>query len=466
MRKTVKRSYKILPILLVLILVLISACGQKPTPTPAPPAAILTQPPPSLAFTGTPEPTQLPTPTETPETPTPVPTAELAWKCPAGNVTISIWHSWPDQGLATIQSIFDEYRQTCPNVELQLQSRSDLADVTKDELLGDTGPDIITQLNKDIGRLAESQMIIPLDSYIEPDRLTQDYVSVAISGVSYKDRIYGYPASMETITMIYNKDLISEDELPVNTDDLLKKATDWKSAHPEGYFFVYNTKNDAYFSAPWWQAAGVTIMDDQSNTTFKSDAGYTAGNFISALRKVMPEEIDYYVADTLFKEGEAPIIVNGPWYIAELESAGINFGLKTLPVFSPTGIPAMPLVDIKCLMMTPNAEQRNVAEAAINLMQYYTRAAAQVELARANRMVPTHKSAANAPEVKALPVVAAFEEQAALGKPIPGSPFIGAMWDPIARGVECIWTGQSDVNTCVDNIQTLAEENIAGMQGK
>jgi len=460
----VNRTHCILPILLALTLALISACAKQPAPTPAPPTAVLTRPTPSPALTATPEPTQFPTPTDAPKTPTAAPTVEMAWECPAASATLSLWHSWSDQELATIQVILDEYRQACPNVELQLQSRSDLAEISRAELLGKAGPDIMTQRNRDIGRLAGSQMIVPLDSYLGPDRLTDDYVSVAVAGVSYQDQIYGVPASMETITMIYNKDLIREDELPVDTDDLLKKAAIWSSAHPESYFLVYNARNDAYFSAPWWQAAGVTIVDDQGHTTFRSDAGYAAGNFIHALRQVMPEEIDYYIADTLFKEGKAPMIINGPWYIAELETAGIDFGLRNLPVFSPTGVPAMPLVDVNCLVMTPNAEARNVTAAAVNVMRYLTGAAAQVALAAANGTVPTNQAAAHAPEVQALPVIAAFGAQSALGKPIPASPFMAALWDAIARGVECIWTGASEVNTCVDDIQTLAEADIAGMK--
>jgi len=208
----------------------------------------------------------------------------------------------------------------------------------------------------------------------------------------------------------------------------------------------------------------VTIVDDEGNTTFASNAGYTVGNFIDALHRIMPYKIDYNMADTMFKEGRAPIIVNGPWYINELDEAGINYGLHVLPVFSPTGVPAMPFVSVKCLLMTPNAENRGVARAAVNLMQYYTRAAAQIELAEVDRIVPTNNAAVTDPRVKALPVVAVLSEQAALGKPLPTTPFLGALWDPIAQGLECIWTGQSDIKVCVDRIQSLAEENIEGMK--
>jgi maltose-binding protein MalE len=178
----------------------------------------------------------------------------------------------------------------------------------------------------------------------------------------------------------------------------------------------------------------------------------------------MPAEIDYGIADTLFKEGKAPIIMNGPWYIADLDAAGINYGLKTLPAFSGTDTPGMPFVGVKCLMMTSNAADRGVDKAAANVMEYYTSAASQIKLAEANKMVPTSVEAAADPDVAGLAVLNAFGEQAALGKGMPSTPFMGAMWDPMAKGVECIWTGASDVKTCVDNIQSMAEENIAGMQ--
>jgi arabinogalactan oligomer/maltooligosaccharide transport system substrate-binding protein len=446
----VKQAYKTVFILIALSLAL-SACGKKPTPTPVPalPPKAPTQPATAAVPTRTPEPTRTPRPTETP---TPAPTPEPAWKCPEGNPPITLWHAWSDRELPGIRQIFNEYQETCPNVRLDLVSRSDLADVTPDIIRADDGPDIFTVLNKDIGRLAEGQALVPLDSYIDGDKFARSYVGVAASGVRYKGQLFAYPESMEVITMIYNRDLIGADELPKDTDDLLKRAAEWKKTD---YFLVYAARNDAYFSAPWWQAAGVTIMDDEGNTTFKSNAGYTAGNFIDALRQIMPGRIDYNLADTLFKGAKAPITINGPWYIADLEAAGINYGLAPLPVFSPTGTPAMPLVSVRGLALTPVAVQRGVAAAAVNAMQYYTRAEAQIVLARANGMIPAHRAAVAAPEVEALSVVAVFSAQAALGKPLPTSPFMSAMWDPIARGVECIWTGAASIRQCVDNIIPL-----------
>jgi arabinogalactan oligomer/maltooligosaccharide transport system substrate-binding protein len=43
--------------------------------------------------------------------------------------------------------------------------------------------------------------------------------------------------------------------------------------------------------------------------------------------------------------------------------------------------------------------------------------------------------------VKSDPIIAGFINQAANGEPLPNTEFIDAMWQPIAKTVEAIWTG-------------------------
>jgi arabinogalactan oligomer/maltooligosaccharide transport system substrate-binding protein len=451
---------------MVLALGLLAGCGgQAPAPT-VEPAAQATEAPeePAAPATEAPaaaEPTMAPEPTAAPAAEEPVPAAG-AWTCPEGDHTVSIWHGWTGDYFTNIEAIFTAYQAACPNIKIELLQKPDMNNAVVAAVPAGEGPDIIAWVNDQIGRNAETHIIVPLDPFIDTAKFEEEFIPTAVTAMQYGGQTYCYPESMEAITMIYNKDLVKEEDLPKTTDELLAKAKEFNAANPGSYYFVYNAKNDAYFSAPWWQAAGVTIVDEEGTTTFASDAGYAAGEFINSLREVMPEEIDYGIADTLFKEGKAAIIVNGPWYIADLDAAGLNYGLAPLPTFG--GTPGTPFVGVKCLMLTTNAEKRGLSEAAVNVMEYYTSKDSQVKLAEANKMVPTNAEAVADPMVTAMGVIKAFGDQAALGNPMPSTPFMGAMWDPMAKGVECIWTGASDVKTCVDNIQTLAEENIAGMQ--
>jgi len=38
---------------------------------------------------------------------------------------------------------------------------------------------------------------------------------------------------------------------------------------------------------------------------------------------------------------------------------------------------------------------------------------------------------------------------------------MAALWEPMALGVECIWTGGGTVEECVDRMQALAEQYVA-----
>lgn len=462
-----KKLFWLWSVLFVASMVL-TACGgaqEQPTVVPTEALAPTVQLPTAVPVE---EPTLAPTeelPVATPEA-TPIPldpdaAGPKSWTCPAGDQKVSLWHGWQEADLIAIQKVFEAYMAACPNVTVELVQKTDLSNALTAAVPGSEGPDIYAWVNSQIGRLADAQNIIPLTSLIDADQFRSTFTATAVDAVTYKGEIYAYPESMEVITMIYNRDLISEDELPRTTDELLKLAGNWDKSD---YLFVYNARNDAYFSAPWWQASGVTIIDEEGNTTFGSEQGYTVGQFIKALRdnNVIPEEIDYSIADGLFRGGQAAIIVNGPWYIQDLDSAGINYGLALLPVFSASNTPGMPFVDVMTFMLTRNAEERGTAAAAVNILQYYTSLEAQVYLATTNQTVPANQAAADSANVKALPVVAAFSAQAANGKPMPLTPFMSALWDPMAKGSECIWTGGA-VEDCVDRIQTMAEENIASM---
>ncbi|OQA40153.1 MAG: Maltose-binding periplasmic protein precursor [Chloroflexi bacterium ADurb.Bin325] len=417
-----------------------------PTATPAPPTA-------TPVPTATPEPTATPTPTP-PVLGAPGPTS---WACPADGRKITVWHDWAGDVFAAVERVFAHYMAVCPDSAVELVYKPDMNDALTAAVPASQAPDIFVWTSDHIGWLAEAGNIVPLDGRIDAAAFAAAYMPTAVDAVTYDGQLYGYPASVESLVMLYNKDLIDEAELPRTTDDLLSLAREWRKSD---YLFVYSAKNDAYFSAPWWQAAGVTVVDEAGVSTFQGEGGYAAGHFIEALRAVMPEEIDYDIADALFRGGFAALTVNGPWYLGDLDAVGMNYGLALLPVFSPTGRPAMPFVSARTLMLAKNAARRGAAEAALDVMQYFTSPEAQVYLAQVAALAPTSRAALAHPNMQGLPVPALLAAQAANGRPLPSTPYMAALWEPMALGVECIWTGGGTVEECVDRMQALAEKYV------
>ncbi|GAB4210411.1 MAG: extracellular solute-binding protein [Roseiflexaceae bacterium] len=463
------KRFKFLVALMTLMSLLLAACGGGGTTTTQPTAGTTTEataaPAVQATAATTTDATAAPAATEAPTAapatgnePTAQPT-EAPVALGSGTTKIVVWHGWDGAYRDAIQQIFAEYAQQ-NNVTVELLKQSDLSNKAQVAVPSGQGPDIIAWVNDQIGKNALSGIIQPVDEFgVTPDYLKENFTAVAADAMVYDGKAYGVPESMEALTFIYNKKLITEDQLPKTTDDLIKQATEYNSANPGQYLFVYNAKNDAYFSAPWWQGAGVTLVTSEGTTELGGENAVKAGELIKSFTSIMPKEIDYNVADTLFKEGKAAIIMNGPWSVADYQKAGLDIGLATIPTVSSSGQPGKPFVGVKMLMLAANAKQ---PQAAVDLMKYYGSAEVQAKLAEINKQVPANTQAQE--QVKADPIIAGFINQAANGQPMPNSEFIDAMWDPIGKTVEAIWTGASEPSQAVQDGAALFEEKAADLK--
>jgi arabinogalactan oligomer/maltooligosaccharide transport system substrate-binding protein len=458
--------------LLTLTSLLLAACGGQgstgsqataPAAATAAPAAATAAPAPATAASAATSEATAPAATEAPTAapdaqPTEQPT-EAPVALGTGGTKIVVWHGWDGAYREAIQQIFAEYAQK-NNVTIELVKQADLSNKAQVAVPSGQGPDIIAWVDDQIGKNALSNIIQPVDQYgITADYLKENFTQVAADAMVYDGKPYGVPESMEALTFIYNKKLITQDKLPKSTDDLIKQAEQYAKDNAGKYLFVYNAKNDAYFSAPWWLGAGVTLVTPNGTTELGSDKAVKAGELIKSFTTIMPKEIDYNVADSLFKEGKAAIIMNGPWSIADYQKAGLDIGLATIPVVSSSGQPGKPFVGVKMLMLAVNAKQ---PQAAADLMKYYGTAEVQAKLAQINKQVPANKKAQD--EVKSDPIIAGFIAQASNGVPMPNTQFIDAMWDPISKTVEAIWTGASAPDQATKDGAALFEEKAKDLK--
>ena len=467
-----KRS-KMLVALLTLMSLLLAACGGQGSTgsqatAPAAPAATAapagdaTMAPATAAPAGdatapaaaTEAPTAAPADAQPTEQPTEVPVA-----LGSGSTKIVVWHGWDGAYRDAIQQIFAEYAEK-NNVSIELVKQADLSNKIQVAVPSGQGPDVIAWVDDQIGKNALSDIIQPVDQYgITADYLKENFTQVAADAMVYDGKPYGVPESLEALTFIYNKKLITEDKLPKSTDDLIKQAEQYAKDNPGQYLFVYNAKNDAYFSAPWWLGSGVNLVTPEGTTELGGDKAVKAGELIKSFTTIMPKEVDYNVADTLFKEGKAAIIMNGPWSIADYQKAGLDIGLTTIPTVSNSGQPGKPFVGVKMLMLAAKAKQ---PQAAADLMKYYGTAEVQSKLAQVNKQVPANKQAQD--QVKSDPIIAGFIAQAANGVPLPNTQFIDAMWDPISKTVEAIWTGASAPDQATKDGAALFEEKAKDLK--
>ena len=426
---------------LVVVSLLISACAPAATPTPTP----------------KPEPTKAPASTPTPVPPTPTPKPPEAKK-----VTITMWHQWGGDYLKAIEQAFKDYMAEHPNVTIDLSKPEDTANALSVAIPAGEGPDIIGWANDRIGDQALAGNIVPLDDYgITTSFLEKTYEPAAVRGVVWQGKIWALPESQEGIAFVYNKAMVDEKYLPTDPldfDALLDKA---KAFYEDtGKYLVCNQglgNPDAYHVAPIYFGFGVPeYVDDQGNAYLGSPEALAAAEWMVEFSQYAPGETSHDICKAMIVDGNAGAWWTGPWAIADLEAAGIDYGI--LPM-------GKPFVGIKTLMLSANAVDRGNAEVALDIMKYFTSGAVQKKIALVNKTIPAPTGAVQDPEIKALATLAGFGASMNLGVPMANTPYAGAQWGPVGDATTALWTGAQTPEEAMAGAQAAIETAIAGMGG-
>jgi arabinogalactan oligomer/maltooligosaccharide transport system substrate-binding protein len=375
--------------------------------------------------------------------------------------TITIWHGWQGSYLDTKKAIFDAYMAKYPGVKIVLVNKPKLDDAVTTAVPAGQGPDIIAWVDDWVGKMAKLEIIKPLDDQVSKDWLASTYSKPAVDAVTFDNKIYGLPETVEAISLIYNKKLIQESDIPKTTDELLAYSTKYQKDHPGQYGIVWNAFNEPYFQAPWVYGFGGFFVKADGTVGLKDAGTKAAVKYIDSFKAIMPAKPDYGVADQLFKDGKAAMIINGPWALADYGKAGLDYGITPLPNISATGKAAAPFVGVKTMMVSANA--KNVP-LAVDILKWFSNKDNQVKEALENKEIPSNLAALADPQVKAISQVSAFGEQVANGIPLPNTPFMTALWDPIKKGLEAAWTGKLTADQAMDQAQQAAEANVAQLK--
>jgi arabinogalactan oligomer / maltooligosaccharide transport system substrate-binding protein len=427
-----KRTLFVLASLMIIATMLLTACG---TPAPATTPAPVVQP--------TTAPTEPPAPTEVMVT------------------TITIWHQWSGGYLDAITRALQEYSAKNPGVKIDLAKPDDVTASLAVAIPAGEGPDIIGWANDQIGTNALNGNIVALDDLgVTQDFLTSTYEPAAVAGVTWQGKIWALPESQEAITLVYNKAVATAEDFPTNPldfADLLAKAKAFYEAKGIPLFCNQGFPGaDAFHVAPLYFGFGVpSYVDDQGKVYLNTPEAIAAGDWLVSVKPYLLPEMSHEICKTAIIEGKVAAWWTGPWAIADLEAAGVDYG------FVPMG---KPFVGIKTMMVTKNAVDRGNAEIALDIIKYYTSYEIQKYVTLANKTVPANSQALQDPDVQALVTIAGFGANANLGIPMANTPFAGAQWGPVGDATGAIWNGSQTPADALAAAQTAIETAIAGMK--
>lgn len=307
------------------------------------------------------------------------------------------------------------------------------------------GPDIMIFAHDRFGGYAESGLV----REVNPGQAFKDkFQDFTWDAVSYKGKAYGYPIAAESLSLIYNKDLVKE---PIkNWEDVF--ALDERLSKQGKKAIAWDLKNP-YFTHPLYSSAGAYVFgqnEDGFNPQDTNVNGPEAKRTMRFLKQlidkgVMTQDIDYAYAEAAFAQGNVAMTINGPWGWANIEKVGLNYGVAELPKFE--GKASRPFVGI--LMAGINTASPNPEIAQEFIEQYLL---SMESLRFMNSQVPIGVPALKAfsDELQDDPRIKASLVNAQNGDIMPNIPQIMGYWGGL----------ESAITNVVENKQTVDESLV------
>lgn len=284
-------------------------------------------------------------------------------------------------------------------------------------------------------------------------------------------KTYGSPAIVETLVLYYNKDLITE--APKTFAELEELAKDSKYAF-EGETgkttaFLANW-TDFYFTYGLLSGYGGYVFGD--NGTDASDVGLANEGAIKAIEyaktwyEKWPQGLQDRTASanlisTLFTEGKAAAIIEGPWKAASYKEAGVNYGVATIPTLA-DGKAYSAFGGGKAWVVPTGSKNPDLAQ---KFVDYLTSADQQKSLYDATNEIPANTEAREYAVSKNDELTTAVINQFASAQPMPNISEMSTVWEPAANMLFDAASGAKDPKTAATDAVKLIEDTIAQKYG-
>jgi arabinogalactan oligomer/maltooligosaccharide transport system substrate-binding protein len=220
-----------------------------------------------------------------------------------------------------------------------------------------------------------------------------------------------------------------------------------------------------YYHSIWMQGFGAKVFDDQGNPVLNSPEAVKALQYAINLQKnlkIVPEEVTNTLVTSLFNDGKAAMVINGPWFRGEIDPK-IKYGVALLPVISEIGKPAVPFITVEGVIMSTKAKNK---DAAFKVLDYFTNNATSLIFATTGGMISANKSVYLNKKIAADPIMMGFMAQAKLGIPMPNAPEMTMVWSPVSTAMNKAFLGALSPADALTEAQNSVLASIAMLKGK
>ncbi|MCI7719436.1 maltose/maltodextrin ABC transporter substrate-binding protein MalE [[Pasteurella] aerogenes] len=315
------------------------------------------------------------------------------------------------------------------------------------------GPDIIFWAHDRFGGYAQSGLL----AEVQPSKeFKEKFVDFAWDAETYNGKIIAYPVAIESLSLIYNKDLLPEP--PKSWEEIVELDKKFKK---EGKHAIMWNLSEPYFTWPVVASNGGYAFKFANGQYDANDIGVNNEGSQKGLQfvvdmvknKVINADMDYAVAEASFNKGESALTINGPWSWGNIEKSNINYGVAVLPTLN--GKASKPFVGVLSAGVNASSPNKDLAK---EFLENYL--LTDDGLDAVNKDKPLGAVALKSfQEVLAKdPRIAATMENAKNGEIMPNIPQMSAFWYAERSAIINAVSGRQEVKAALDDARSRIQK--------
>jgi maltose/maltodextrin transport system substrate-binding protein len=279
--------------------------------------------------------------------------------------------------------------------------------------------------------------------------LQADIDPLAWKAFNVAGKTWGYPLSIEAVSLVYNKALVTTP--PKTFEEVM--ALD-KKLSANGKKAILWEYTNTYFTWPLLAANGGYAFKQKADGTY--DATDTGVNNPGALKgvellnkllreKYMPEGSGYPEMEGAMAQGKVAMMINGPWSWDNLKKAKVDFGVAKIPMVA--GHKAVPFVGVKGVMINKTSPNKDLA---VEFIENYMLTTKGLKMINEAEPIGVPASKAFYAELKSNPNIEATMASAQDGVPMPNNPEMGRFWSAMVSALGNVMEARQSPKEAMD----------------
>ena len=350
-----------------------------------------------------------------------------------------------DKGFNGLQKVGDDFAAKS-GVPVTVEHPEDAPAKFQQAAAAGKGPDVWCWPHDRIGEWIQGGLIVP----VAPGKGVKDEIDAkAWSAFTVGGKIWGYPLSVESIGLVYNKALVKT--APKSFDDVVKLD---KALSAKGKKAILWDYNNTYFTWPLLAANGGYVFArdakgdlDPSKVGVNSPGALKGAELLASMIKsgVMPKGANYSAMEAGFNKGEIAMMITGPWAWDNVKKSQIDFGVAPIPAVGSK--PGKPFVGVLGCMIAAPSPNKDIAK---EFIEGYVLKLDGLKKINADVPLGTPANKAFFKELAADAHIQATMANVQLGEPMPNIPEMGKFWSAMASALENITNGRQSPKEALD----------------